>query len=309
MRVQFDIAQIAPLRDALISFSHWDHALGSDYGVTELLQPPRIVQLKKRYRAEIAKLVDPNTLMPALRGVTIHSGLEYNLKQFVNRHPGVGYLVERKLSDKILGRRIAGKFDVFLNGALYDFKTTSVWKFAMKEFDEYEEQLNVYAHLLRTYGVEVSLLYIIFIFTDWDKAKAWRSAEYPKAGYCKVTLDNLWTPRQQEEFLVSRVQLQVNNEGRADHELDLCTAKEMWSKPTKWAVQKVESGRKAKKASRLLDSEQEAKDWAEKKLEGAEHKIEYRPGQRMRCEGIEGGYCNVARWCSQFREYLKTKEK
>ena len=65
-------------------------------------------------------------------------------------------------------------------------------------------------------------------------------------------------------------------------------------KPSQWAVHK--SG--AKRATKLCDSEEEAKAYIE--AQGGKDKLEiqFRPGERTRCEG---NYCSVAEFCEQFK--------
>ena len=74
----------------------------------------------------------------------------------------------------------------------------------------------------------------------------------------------------------------------------------MWERPEKFAVMKSATH---KRASRLLGSMEEAVTWAEDPLNGmgAKHVIEHRPGKRVRCED----WCEVAPFCSQYKEYTE----
>ena len=280
-------------------------SLGNDYSVTELLKPPKIVQLEKRYKDELLArpLTDQDILgvLKAYQGTAIHEKLQKSLWGFANKNPGKGYLVERKLWDKILDRKVVGKFDLYLNGALYDWKSTSVWKVIFGQDKDYEEQLNIYAYLLRTNGVKVNILYIIFWLTDWDKNKALQGGDYPAMQIVQKRIKNLWTVETQLDFLEYRVQQQIDAEDKPDDELPDCHDEEMWSKPDKFAIEKPNGTR----AIRVVDSMDEAEQYIKnsKTKDKDTWKINCRPGSRMRCEQ----FCKVNEWCLQYRKYMEDK--
>ena len=59
-----------------------------------------------------------------------------------------------------------------------------------------------------------------------------------------------------------------------------------------------------KKALRVLDSEEKAKEWADFSLSEDDRKrvkFEYRPGESIRC----GRYCSVIAFCSQGQNILQ----
>jgi hypothetical protein len=279
-------------------------SLGNDYSCTELLKPPKIVQLEKRHMEEIKArpLTDQEILgiLKAYQGTAIHSALQKSLYYYVQKNQKKGYLVERKLWEKILDRKIVGKFDLWLNGALYDWKTTSVWKVIFGQDKEYEEQLNIYAYLLRINNVKVNIMYIIFWLTDWDKNRARQGGDYPEMQLIQKRIKNLWDMKTQLEFLEYRIQLQIDAEDLPDEELPDCTEEDYWGKPDKFAVMKKKGG---ERAVRVLDTEQEAKDYIKSSKTTGSDKwiIEKRPGSRMRCEQ----FCKVNEWCVQYKTWLK----
>jgi hypothetical protein len=69
----------------------------------------------------------------------------------------------------------------------------------------------------------------------------------------------------------------------------------MWEKPTTYAIKK-EGGMRAKSVHRTLEE-------AEAVLTKG-YILEVREGERTRCEK----YCQVSQFCSQYKEYLSTKE-
>ena len=74
-----------------------------------------------------------------------------------------------------------------------------------------------------------------------------------------------------------------------------CSDEDMWAKPAVWALKKTGGVR----AKSLHYSE----DAANKALEdaGKGYEIEFRPGERTRCEN----YCNVRDFCSQWAAFNK----
>jgi hypothetical protein len=72
-----------------------------------------------------------------------------------------------------------------------------------------------------------------------------------------------------------------------------CTPKERWVRDTKWAVYKKGN----KRASRLLDSEEEAVGWIAEKEDAENYKVVFREGESVRC----ARYCSAAPWCEQWK--------
>jgi hypothetical protein len=280
-------------------------SLGNDYSCTELLKPPKIVQLERKYNDTIKArpLTDADILgiLKAYQGTAIHSALQRSLYYFVQKNQKKGYMVERKLWDKILDRKIVGKFDLWLNGALYDWKSTSVWKVIFGQDKDYEEQLNIYAYLLRINDVKVNILYIIFWLTDWDKMRASQGGDYPEMQIVQKRIRNLWDMDTQLEFLKFRIGEHIKCEGLPDDELPDCAEEDMWSKPDKFAVHKP----KSKRAMRVLDTNAEAKAYIlnSKQKDKEAWTIKKRCGSRMRCEQ----FCKVNEWCGQHKKYMEDK--
>jgi len=275
--------------------------------VTELIDCPRVVQLRKRHKQELFELpVTDDEIRSNLKsfvGTAIHDAVSKQLFEFVRRYPNSGWMAERKIWDKIAGRKIVGKFDSFLNGMLMDLKTTSVWKFIYKQFKEYEEQLNLYAYLLREDKIKVTLLEIIMWFTDYDVNKTYQHADYPKDFIEPVVISNLWSPSVAKDRIVNLVELHKSNEEKPDEELDFCKLEDMWAKDSVYAIEAPGSQR----AVRLLDSLEEAEEYIakSKNKEKDNWNIVKRTGERTRCDK----FCKVNKWCNQYQAYLKDQEE
>lgn len=302
-----DLLSIAPLRDVMQQYlrGHWK-SVGNDYSVTELIKPPQVVQLEHRYKEELNRLPitekDVRGALKAFVGTAVHEKLQKVLWGFTSAHPNNNYLVERKLWDKILDRKIVGKFDCWLNSALYDWKTTSVWKRIFSQFDEFEQQLNIYAYLLKTSGVPVNILYVILWYTDWEKYKAGVQKDYPRDPVEQLMVDKLWTLAEQKDYIEMCVRKQIVNEDRLDEDLDPCLESEMWERPSKFAV----TYPNAKKAVRVLDTMDEADEYIAESPNKDKDKwfVEHRPGERIRCEQ----FCRVNGYCCQYREYCNANK-
>jgi len=291
--------KIKPLIDALNEHKNWSYSnMSADYSVTELVSAPQYIQLRKRHSKEIAlRPMIPKSELSSFRGTAIHSYFEKNLYQYMKTHPNEPYLIERRIWDKILDRKISGKFDVWYNGDLYDFKNTSTWKKIFEDFTDWEAQQNIYALLLNKSNIDVKSVNIVCWYMDYKEPK-WGHKPDPKYPDDEVEVIqlNLWTPDEQIEYLEERISLHKDNEDRQDDSLDECSFKEMWSKPSKYAVMKEG----AERASRLTETEEAAYSWIKRKGEkDTQYEVVYRPGERTKCET----FCECAPWCSQFKEY------
>jgi hypothetical protein len=188
-------------------------------------------------------------------------------------------LTEERLTVDIDGVQVTGQTDLYRNGIISDYKTTSVWTIVYGRA-EWEYQLNVYAWLLRTLGFEVNGLRIHAFLRDWSKRMQYDS-EKPNVPYSMVDLP-LWDFARQTEYVRSRIAL------HEAPEIPMCSAEDMWEKPTTYAVKG--KGKKALKVDSTMES---AQAWMEKNKKG--DYIETREGCRTCCQD----YCQVRSVCPQ----------
>lgn len=304
---KLDYTNIIPLRDAIFEYTRSYENWGSDYSVTGLIRPPREIMLQKRYKKEIdAQPFTHDRLEKALKsfkGTAIHNHFDYMLRRFMTKNRDKEYLLERRIWDRINGRKVSGKFDAWFNKILYDWKTTSVWKRIYGDWFDFEKQLNLYAYLLGTSDIEVEGLVIIAWYLDWDKMKVWSDPQYPKNEIEEIRLDGLWTPDEQQEFLYARIDAMKRNEDLPDDELEFCTEKETWAKPTVYAV--VRPGQKRAVATKGMTSKPKAEAYIKKAKQKDKDtfQIECRPGDRTKCND----YCQAAPFCNQYKEWKETR--
>ena len=269
----------------------------SQISVTEILNSPRIVQLRQKHIDDITE--DAADMVWSLFGTAVHNILEHGKDE--------NHIVEERLHAEFNNWHISGAIDlqeVLPNGiGIRDYKVTSAWAVQQEKL-EWIEQLNLYAWLVqKVKNMPVVDLQIIGIVRDWSRRDAASKETYPQAPI--VTLDiPLWDMETCEAFLSDR--LSKHNEasfamGIGDV-LEECTPKEMWEKPTVYAIRKIGGVR----AKTLHGSKEKAEeDLAELNAKKKEYEIEVRQGGRTRCES----FCQVAPFCDQYKQYLAIKEE
>lgn len=257
---------------------------------TEMLNSPRIVQLRKKYDDQVE--VDVTDLIPSMWGTAMH--------YMVEQGKADNHIIEQRLHAEIDGWHISGAIDlqtVTPEGIeISDWKNVGVWA-VMNEKVEWEQQLNIYAWLVEEVAKKpVTKLSIVAIVNNWNKRDAKSKEGYPPAR--GIVLDiKLWPFEERLKFIRGRIH--AHSEGQfstdAGEELPLCTPADMWEKPTSYAVKK-EGGVRAKSVHADLQEAEEALLKA-----GAGYTLEIRQGERTRCDE----YCSVNKWCDQYQNYLK----
>jgi hypothetical protein len=254
-----------------------------DISTTQLIDSPQIRALKRENSEEIEE--DVSDRIWALLGQSIHTILE--------RANLTGQVEQRLFAtfDEIV---VSGQFDHLENEILSDYKLTSVWAVIYGKV-EWEYQLNVLTALCRANGLIVSKLQVVAILRDWQRSKAGKDG-YPELQVVTIPI-TLWTEEHAQNYIKQRLDLHFNDNTFK------CTDEERWYRGEKWAVMK--KGRKT--ALRLLDTEEEAKEWClfngnAKETDygfaiASNITIEHRPGIYNRCEN----YCSVNRWCHQYQ--------
>lgn len=266
-----------PLVDAVANDPY--HRGSADISVTSLLAPPRKIALDTAHEAELEE--DASDRIWSLLGQSIHTILE--------RADKTG-ATERRLSIQVEGWKVSGAMDRYVDGLIQDYKCVTVWKFKDQTIpEEYEEQLNVYAEILRQNDYPVTKLEIVGILRDWSKLEAWRNPEYPQTQVVVRDVP-LWSREMAQEFIRVRVVLHQQSRIR----LPFCDQEERWQKPTQWAVQKPD----AKRATKLYESEAEAKAHI---MSDSKLVMVKRPGESTRCKA----YCSALKFCSQGQATLK----
>jgi hypothetical protein len=266
---------------------------GANISATELINSPRIVQLKRIHDDNLEQ--DVADQIWSIFGTAIHAVLEHGKDH--------NHIVEERLHATLDGWSISGAIDLQVvdeDGIhVSDYKTTGAWS-VMNEKIEWEQQLNIYAWLVETTkGIPVTSLSIIAIIRDWSRREATTRQGYPDAPVKEIPV-SIWPYELRTQFIKERIAKHSSAflSAVTNGDLPQCTPDDMWEKSTTWAVKK-DGGVRAKA---VCDTEEEA----QKKLAelGKGHSIEVRPGERTRC----ANYCQVRNFCSQWKDYNSGKE-
>ena len=261
---------------------------GANISATELINSPRIVQLKRLNEEHIEE--DVADRIWAIFGTAIHAVLEHG--------KDANHLVEERLHAVLDGWSISGAIDLQVtneNGIhVSDYKTVGAWS-VMNQKAEWEQQLNIYAWLVETVKkVPVTGLSIVAIIRDWTRRESETKDTYPNAPVKEIQI-TVWSYEERTNFI--RQQLKLHSEAllaaETNEELPQCTPAEMWEKSTSWAIKKVGGVR----AKQICYSKEDA-DIALEQV-GKGYAIEVREGERTRCQN----YCQVRDFCGQWKDY------
>jgi hypothetical protein len=270
----------------------------ANMSVTELLNSPRIVQLKRKHWNDLTE--DAADMVWSIFGTAIHNILEHG--------KGDNHIVEERIHIELDGMHISGAIDlqeVEPDGIIVsDYKTVGAWS-VLNEKQDWHNQLNSYAYLVEAAKkLPVIKLQIVAMVRDWSRRDAATREGYPKAPIVVIDIP-LWSFEEREAYVRSRISLHGDAlfEMETDGEMPECTPEECWEKPTMYALKKDGNVR-----AKSVHETSEAADTAlaaatEKAKKGEKFLIEVREGNRTRCSS----FCQVAGMCSQYQKYLSTK--
>jgi len=297
-RVTNDLGLLEPIYQALAHDAYTSG--GADITPTAWIDSPRIAQLMKTHRDEIEESVSDR----------VFSALGTGFHNIMENAVGDNAITEERIFwDHPSGLRTSGAIDLVIykkDGTviIVDYKVTGVYGIIFNKKnsgikDEWAKQTNSYRLMFEeAKGIKVSELYILVILRDW-KASEVGKPDYPHAPIMQLPVP-LWPKEEARAYVDKRIALhqEAAYSSLIGEELPLCTSEEMWERPEKFAVMKSSTH---KRASRLLDSMEEAIEWAADPTNGmdSKHVIEHRQGKRVRCED----WCKVAPFCSQYKEY------
>jgi len=270
----------------------------ANMSVTELLNSPRIVQLKRKHWEDLTE--DAADMVWSIFGTAIHNVLEHG--------KGDNHIVEERIHIELDGMHISGAIDlqeVEPDGIiLSDYKTVGAWS-VINEKQDWHNQLNSYAFLVEAAkNLPVTKLQIVAIVRDWSRRDAATREGYPKAPIVVIDIP-LWPFEERLAYVRSRISLHGDAlfEMETDGEMPECTPEECWEKPTVYALKK-DGNVRAKSVHETSEAAETALAAAtEKAKKGEKFLIEVREGGRTRCES----FCQVAPYCQQHQAYLLTK--
>ena len=257
------------------------------YSITSLLDPDRVLMLKRRYNDEIEQ--DISECIWMLFGTVTHYALETGIEVKENEY------VEEHLEHTFNNGYILSGIVDHVYDYIDDYKTTSVWTVIYGSNNEHwKKQLQMGAYLhYKKHGKWIDKGRIIAILKDWNKREAQNNFDYPDLPVRVIDFD-LGTPEEIEEWILNRFKQIEKLEQMKDSELPLCTMEERFNKGDKYAVKKKAN----KKATKVHDTLEEARKHLvnlEMKYPGI-YEIEERKGEDTKCLS----YCSCNKQCPYY---------
>lgn len=259
--------------------------------VSELIGPPLIRYLTMKHWDDLE--YDIEREVPAFMGTCMHQVL----KKFAppNTIPERRQWHEVKIEEGNLW--VTGEDDLYDVGSkvISDYKQIAAFKFIKRDFQDWENQLNMYAYLHRVNGEEVRGLHIWAFIKDFSDPKS-KSAGYPPARCVQIQLP-LWNEEKQKEYIEERVKVHLNTT------ISECTPKERWARKTTYAL--MRNGRKS--AVKVEETMESLENWCRNNNISPRHApyhIEERPGGDARCDA----WCAVKPFCPRFTTTKETTD-
>ena len=246
----------------------------ADFSATELLKPPQIVRLYNEHEDTVTS--DVRDEWWKLLGKGVHNVLE---------NYGEG-LREQRFFAECEGVKISGAMDLLSDeGAVTDYKVTSVFTVQRGLKTDWEQQLNIYAWLLRQNDITVTSLEIVALCRDWIFSRAEAKRDYPQSPIVPMKVP-LWRPERQDDFVAGRVRAHT-----MENTLP-CTPEERWARG---GYTVLGGGLKP----RSFDTMSEAANYiSTKEKPGRSFTITEGGAKFVRCEN----WCPVSEHCPQWRE-------
>ena len=196
-----------------------------------------------------------------------------------------GKVREQRFFAECEGMKISGAIDLLDDdGAVTDYKVTSVYTIQRGLKSEWEQQLNIYAWLLRQNGMAATKLTIVGLCRDWQLSRANLKKDYPQSPIVPISVP-LWSDRRQDDFVAQRVRVHT-----MDNTLP-CTPEERWAR----GGYTVFSDRLKPKT---FDTMQEAAAFIQSKQKpGVHYSIKEGAAKFIRCES----WCPVSDYCPQWK--------
>jgi hypothetical protein len=285
------------------------YSKSGDYSVTDIISPPRVVHLKKRY-GHLAQ-PDLGASIPSILGTAIHEYFEKYLELWIDKHDYDGYTLEEQVQISRMGRKISGRYDIREGDALYDLKSIKVWKLIFDpNLDEYHEQQNLYRLLVYLdKGITLNELNIVAIYKDWQEGNALRDRNYPQQQVIEYGL-SIWDLDRTEKFLDTKLAELIRCEDLSDEELPVCTRDERWERhpggeTIHFAILKNRVAKRATKVVRGGTLDEAMVVARGMKGMTAESVIEARFAMPKRCMK----YCDVNEQCSFYQSWCQKHKK
>lgn len=201
---------------------------------------------------------------------------------------------EQRSIREIAGYKIGGKFDVVIEGRLFDFKSTSVWTYLKGSKDQdYALQGSIY-RWLNPHLITDDHIFIQFLFTDWQRREAKTNPNYPKAKVLEHPI-KLLSLVETEHFITAKLHELSRLWNAPEAELPPCSDKDLWRSDPQFKYY-ADPAKTMGRSTRTFDNMADAQAFmSEKAGKGVVKTV---PGEVKACE-----YCPAFSICRQKDEY------
>jgi len=189
---------------------------------------------------------------------------------------------------------IGGKFDQVIQGRLFDAKTTSVYSYLSGNKDQdYGMQGGIYTWLNPDL-ISDPKIYIQFVFTDWQKARARGDENYPQSKAFEHPVQ-MPTKDETEAFIKGKLTDLQKYMDAPDEQIPHCNDEELWRSTTvyKYYSDPTKVGVPGSRATRNFDGDKAAAE-AFMASKGGKGIVVTIPGDVKACE-----YCPAFDVCKQ----------
>ena len=193
--------------------------------------------------------------------------------------------------------KIGGKFDMVLDGRIFDTKTTSVYAYLKgSKDDDYSLQGGIY-RWLNPEKITSDHIYIQFLFTDWQRAEARRNSNYPQHKALEYPVP-LPSDDDVQDYVVGKIKELSRLWNSPEEHLPPCTDKELWrSDPQfKYYSDPAKANDPNSRSTKNFDNLAEANAFAAEKGKGV---VVTKMGEPKACT-----YCPAFQACQQRKRYF-----
>lgn len=185
---------------------------------------------KNGYAEALRKIGYPKK---AIDRVKINPTMDEVNQAKINNQPIIPVHIEQRVERKLGDFTVSGKFDMCIEGQLYDVKSTSVYSHIMGNKDmDYILQGSIY-RWLNPEIITRDQIHITHIFTDWSRAEARRRPDYPQSRLMPRQLDLLGLP-ETENYVGHRIGEIKKYWKTPEADIPFCTDEELWRSAPKY---------------------------------------------------------------------------
>jgi len=249
-----------------------------EYSVTELLKPIQEIVLTRQNFNRIEQ--DASEYVNLIIGTAVHD--------YLAKFDGSGESEIRLRADIIAGYTLTGQYDLYdaETCSLVDYKTASVYKVLMADYDDYRKQGLMYAWLLARIGKHVERLQFHILLKDWSASDLERRTSYPATPLVTweyhVTVSDM---QEIEQYIRERIAV------LAAGTVPPCTEAERWNSGDRFAAM----GKS--RAIKICDTYAEAAALSQT--------VEVRRGIDRKCSR----YCQARDFCKQYQASLLSERE